>query len=443
MPQLGETVAEGTVTKWFKQVGDTVVKGEPLFEVSTDKVDTEIPAPVSGVLTAIHVDEGMTVDVGISLATIGDGESSIGPATISRETTSSHSLSTSTSTSVIENTSSNRYSPAVRKLLEINNVRGEDIEASGPHGRLTRDDVIRHLRKHESTISASNASLSPVVRKLLVEHGLDGSAIEATGPDGRLTRRDVESAMGSTPGATTPGNNDTVIPFSKIRQLTAEHMVRSKATSAHTLMVREVDFEHVEDVRRRHGGEFKEREGFSLTYLPFVALAVVEGLRAYPHLNASVGDNELIVHRDLNLGIAVDLDGDGLVVPVLRHADQLDLWAMARAIRAQAERARSKKLTVNDMTGGTFTITNPGPYGTLMTGAIINQPQVAILATDGVVRRPVVVTSPDGDESISIHSIGLMALTFDHRAIDGATAAKFLDHVARDLADRDWLHEHE
>jgi pyruvate dehydrogenase E2 component (dihydrolipoamide acetyltransferase) len=441
MPQLGETVAEGTVTKWFKQIGDAVVKGEPLFEVSTDKVDTEIPSPTSGFLTAIHVDEGKTVDVGTPLATIGDGESSAASSAISPE--AAPVRSTSALTSAGENPSSTRYSPAVRKLLETNNLRGEDIEASGPHGRLTRDDVVRHLSKHESTISTSNASLSPVVRKLLIEHGLDASTIEATGPDGRLTRRDVENAVGRSRDAVTPSSNDTVVPFSKIRQLTAEHMVRSKATSAHTLMVREVDFEHVEGVRRHHGAQFKEREGFSLTYLPFVALAVLEGLRAYPHLNASVGDNELIVHRDLNLGIAVDLDSDGLVVPVIRHADQLDLVAMARAIRQHAERARAKKLTIDDLAGGTFTITNPGPYGTLMTGAIINQPQVAILATDAVARRPVVVTSPDGGESISIHSIGLMALTFDHRAIDGATAAKFLDHVARNLADRDWIHEHE
>jgi pyruvate dehydrogenase E2 component (dihydrolipoamide acetyltransferase) len=438
MPQLGETVAEGTVTKWFKQIGETVVKGEPLFEVSTDKVDTEIPSPTSGVITAIHVDEGMTVDVGTPLATIGDGESSGGPSSAHEATPARL-----TSAAAITNTSSNRYSPAVRKLLEINNVRGEDIEASGPNGRLTRDDVIKHLSKHESAISTSNASLSPVVRKLLTEHGLDASSIEATGPDGRLTRRDVENAVGRASGAPSLGVNDTVVPFSKIRQLTAEHMVRSKATSAHTLMVREVDFEHVEDVRRHIGAQFKEREGFSLTYLPFVALAALEGLRAYPHLNASVGDNELIVHHDLNLGIAVDLDGDGLVVPVIRHADQLDLVAMARAIRQYAERARSKNLTVDDMAGGTFTITNPGPYGTLMTGAIINQPQVAILATDAVTRRPVVVTSPDGEESISIHSVGLVALTFDHRAVDGATAARFLNHVARDLADRDWIHEHE
>jgi 2-oxoglutarate dehydrogenase E2 component (dihydrolipoamide succinyltransferase) len=218
-------------------------------------------------------------------------------------------------------------------------------------------------------------------------------------------------------------------------------MVHSKATSAHTLMVKEVDYEPVESYRRLHGGDFKEREGFTLTYLPFISLAVLDALIVFPQLNASVGNDELIVHRDLNLGIAVDLDGDGLVVPVIRHANQLDLFEIARRIRQVAQDARAKKLTVDDLTGATFTITNPGPYGTLMTGAIINQPQVAILATDGVTRKPVVVMDPYGDESIAIHSVGLLALTFDHRAIDGATAARFLAHVDAQLNDRDWIHE--
>jgi 2-oxoglutarate dehydrogenase E2 component (dihydrolipoamide succinyltransferase) len=226
-----------------------------------------------------------------------------------------------------------------------------------------------------------------------------------------------------------------------MRRLTAEHMVRSKATSAHTLMVKEIDYENVEVQRRRYGAAFKEREGYSLTYLPFIALATLDALRAFPHINASVGNDELIVHRHLNLGIAVDLDGDGLVVPVIRDADNYELWDIARKIRELATGARTKKLTVDDMSGGTFTITNPGPYGTLMTGAVINQPQIAILATDGVTRKPVVVTSATGEESIAIHSVGLLALTFDHRAIDGATAARFLAHVATQLNERDWVHE--
>jgi len=218
-------------------------------------------------------------------------------------------------------------------------------------------------------------------------------------------------------------------------------MMRSKATSAHTLMVREVDYEHVEVARRRHGEAFKAREGLSLTYLPFSALAAIEALRSFPHLNASVGDDELIVHHDVHLGIAVDLDGNGLVVPVVHDAGTYTLTSMARRIRELAAGARAKQLTVDDVSRGTFTITNPGPFGTLLTGAIINQPQVAILATDGVVRKPVVVTSAAGAESIAIHSVGMLALTFDHRVIDGAYAAQFLARVAEILQNRDWLSE--
>jgi 2-oxoglutarate dehydrogenase E2 component (dihydrolipoamide succinyltransferase) len=203
-------------------------------------------------------------------------------------------------------------------------------------------------------------------------------------------------------------------------------------------MVREVDYERVESVRRTRGAAFKEREGFSLTYLPFNALAALSALREFPHLNASVGDDELVVHHDLNLGIAVDLDGEGLVVPVIKQADRFGLSEMARTVRDLATRARTKKLGPDDMSGGTFTITNPGPFGTLLTGAVINQPQVAILSTDGVTRKPVVVTDAEGAESIAIHSVGLLALTFDHRAIDGAYAARFLQRMAEILSTRDW-----
>jgi pyruvate dehydrogenase E2 component (dihydrolipoamide acetyltransferase) len=264
--------------------------------------------------------------------------------------------------------------------------------------------------------------------------------LKGTGPQGRLTRRDVEGAIASG-GARKPAaglRGDEVIAFTKIRRLTAEHMVRSKATSAHTLMVRETDYERVEMVRRLHGAAFKEAEGFTLTYLPFNALAALEALREFPHLNASVGKDELIVHHDLNLGIAVDLDGDGLVVPVVRNADQYNLRTIARKIRELATAARTKKLTVDDMAGGTITITNPGPFGTLLTGAVINQPQVAILSTDGVTRKPVVVATSEGGESITIHSVGNLALTFDHRAIDGAYAARFLSRMAEIINSRDW-----
>jgi 2-oxoglutarate dehydrogenase E2 component (dihydrolipoamide succinyltransferase) len=238
-----------------------------------------------------------------------------------------------------------------------------------------------------------------------------------------------------------PADRDEVVPFTNIRRRTAEHMVRSKATSAHTLMVKEVDYERVEQVRRAHGARFKAEEGFSLSYLPFAALATVEALAEFPHLNASVGDDSLIVHHDINLGIAVDLDNEGLIVPVVHNAEELNLRGMARRIRDVAERARNKRLSLDDISGGTFSITNAGPFGTLITGAIINQPQVAILSTDGVARKPVVVELPDGTESIAIHSVGLAALTFDHRAVDGAYTARFLARLSEILNERDWAGE--
>jgi 2-oxoglutarate dehydrogenase E2 component (dihydrolipoamide succinyltransferase) len=339
-----------------------------------------------------------------------------------------------------------------------------------------------------------------VVRRLLTDHGLDPSSIQGTGLGGRITRADVESVIehGSQPSevpsirdgaaaaappaappaapvapatpATAPvapvappaaaqagvapapesagaalnvaaGDRDEVVPFTNIRRRTAEHMVRSKATSAHTLMVKEIDYERVEQVRRTHGDRFREEEGFSLTYLPFVARASVEALAEYPHLNASVGEDALVIHRDINLGIAVDLDNQGLIVPVVHRAEELNLRGMARRIRDVADRARTKRLSLDDISGGTFSITNAGPFGTMLTGAIINQPQVAILSTDGVSRKPVVVELADGTESIGIHSMGLIAMNFDHRAVDGAYVARFLARVSAILDDRDWAGE--
>jgi 2-oxoglutarate dehydrogenase E2 component (dihydrolipoamide succinyltransferase) len=444
MPQLGETVADGTVTKWFKSEGDTVKRGETLFEVSTDKVDTEIPAPADGILTRILVAEGETVDVGTLLAVIGDEDL---PEAMKREspTTSQDSDGSATVSAPVKAMASGEsgahVSPVVRRLLAEHHLEASDVPATGPQGRLTRDDVLAFVESSAvAPATASNAAVSPVVRRLVRDHGIDLSSVRGTGADGRVTRRDVEALISQGSG-TAAATGDEVIPFSKIRRLTAEHMSRSKSTSAHTLMVKEVDYEHVEGVRRAHGAAFKEQEGFSLTYLPFNALAALAALRDFPHLNGSVGDDALIVHHDLNLGIAVDLDGSGLVVPVVQHADGYDLRSIARRIRELAAGARTKKLTVDDMANGTFTITNPGPFGTLMTGAIINQPQVGILATDGVVRKPVVVTDGSGNEAIAIHSVGNLALTFDHRVIDGAYAARFLARMADILQTRDWASE--
>jgi 2-oxoglutarate dehydrogenase E2 component (dihydrolipoamide succinyltransferase) len=312
------------------------------------------------------------------------------------------------------------------------------------------------------------------VRKLINEHGLDPASITGTGAGGRITRSDVlaaaESRSGSAtspapaapaPPATAPaapaaakapaarqpapevhaGQHDTAEPFNNIRRRTAEHMVMSKAVSAHALIATEVDFEGVERVRRAHGEAFKADEGFTLTYLPFIALAVVDALREFPHVNASVGDGELILHHDINLGIAVDLDFSGLIVPVIHGADGKRLRAIAREVSDLAGRARNRQLSADDISGGTFTITNPGPFGTFITGAIINQPQVAVLSTDGIKRRPVVVEGPDGGEAIAIHSVGMLVITWDHRAFDGAYAAAFVRRVQEIIETRDWAAE--
>ncbi len=241
------------------------------------------------------------------------------------------------------------------------------------------------------------------------------------------TRPGAPVSAPSTSPAT--AGTDEIIPFTNIRRRTAEHMVRSKATSPHTLVVLEADYEQVERVRRSHGAQFKAEEGFALTYLPFVARATVEALHEWPHLNASVGDDSLIVHHQFNVGFAVDLDHKGLIVPVVRHAEELTLRGMARRIRELADRALTKKLSADDISGGTFSITNAGPFGTFLTAPIINQPQVAILSTDGVKRRPTVVVQPDGTEAIAIHSLGLLCLAWDHRAVDGAYAAAFVARV--------------
>ena len=234
---------------------------------------------------------------------------------------------------------------------------------------------------------------------------------------------------------------EQIIPFSNMRRRTAEHMVRSKATSPHAFIAYEVDFENVERVRKTWGARFKSEEGFSLTYLPFIARATIEALRDFPLLNSSVVDESLVVHAEVNLGIAVDLSHEGLIVPVIHRAEEVTLRGVARRIRDLAERARGRQLNADDIAGGTFSITNDGPFGTYFTVPIINQPQVAILATDGIARRPVVVTQADGSESIAIHSTGILGVSWDHRAVDGAYVSSFLARVSDLLGSRDWAAE--
>jgi 2-oxoglutarate dehydrogenase E2 component (dihydrolipoamide succinyltransferase) len=298
---------------------------------------------------------------------------------------------------------------------------------------------------------------SPVVRRLISERGLDPAQITGTGEGGRITRRDVMNASmrtGATPTAaprpaTAPEareagrvlRGDEVVALDNIRRRTAEHMVRSKATSAHVYTSVEVDYEHVERARTAHQDEWRRDEGFSLTYLPFIVRAFCDAVRDFPHVNASVEGDTLVVHHDVNLGIAVDLEYRGLIAPVIRDADGKRLRLIAREVRDLASRARSKQLGPDEIIGGTFTLTNMGPFGTYMTLPIINQPQVAILATDAIRKRPVVVEGPDGDDAIAIHPVGVLALTWDHRAFDGAYAAAFLNAVREIVETRDWTAE--
>ena len=539
MPQLGETVTEGTITKWMKKVGDAVAEDEVLFEVSTDKVDSEVPSPASGYLAEILVQEGETVDVGAKLAVISDAPSGNGGAPApAAEAAPAAPAAPAAAAPASEAPApaepaaapSDGQGDAAAKAVEAEQAGTPEPElpadtaaAVAPEQQPGQGDSPSKAAAPAAAPSASTPApsgaadeaddedggaagadgmskvLSPVVRRLISEHGLDPATIKGTGAGGRITRSDVlalvedkgggaapsapaaapapaaSAPAASTPAAAAPpaqpqpqaasatapapaapapapapaaaapaaraGDRDEVIPFSRIRKVTAEHMVRSKATSAHTLVAIEVDYEGIDKVRAAVKDHFKAEEGVSLTYLPFISRATVDAIREFPRINASVGNDELIVHHYVNLGIAVDLNFEGLLVPVVREADTKRLRAIAREIADLATRARTKKLSADELAGGTFTITNAGGYGTMLTGPVINQPQIAILSTDGVKKRPVVVELPDGTDAIAIHPTGNLALTWDHRAVDGAYAAAFLARIKEILETRDWSQE--
>jgi 2-oxoglutarate dehydrogenase E2 component (dihydrolipoamide succinyltransferase) len=442
LPQLGETVTEGTITKWFKKVGDSVALDEPLFEVSTDKVDTEVPSPISGVLTEIRVAEGDTVPVGTVIAVVGDASSA--PSPVAAPTASASAPAAPASTLASSNVSAESPAPAAAPV-------------SPPPSAAPAPAPVASAPTETSTV------LSPVVRKLIAENNLNAAAITGTGPGGRITRDDVLAAISrggvtsapapvaSAPAASAPqraaapkavaGARDEVVALSKIRQATGAHMVASKAISPHVLSVVEVDYANVDVTRLRVKEEFKAQEGFSLTYLPFIARAVVDALADFPHMNSSLGDNELIVHRYVDLGIAVDLDYQGLLVPVVRDAEGKRLRALSREINDLATRTRSRHLSPDEISGGTFTISNNGSAGSVLTMPVINQPQVAILSTDAISKKPVVIEVPGFSESIAIHPVGNLAMAWDHRAFDGAYAAGFLSRVKLILETRDWSSE--
>jgi 2-oxoglutarate dehydrogenase E2 component (dihydrolipoamide succinyltransferase) len=443
LPQLGETVTEGTITRWFKKIGEQVAADEPLFEVSTDKVDTEVPSPSAGVLTEIRVQEGDTVAVGTVIAVVGDAGSAPAPAAAPAAAPAPTPTPAPAPAPAPVATPAPTPAPATAPAPVATAAPAPAAAGSAAQGQV----------------------LSPVVRKLISENGLDVSRITGTGPGGRITRDDVvamiESGSGRTAaptGAPAPtaspagaprvsapravaGARDEVVALSKIRQSTGSHMIASKSVSPHAFSVVEVDFANVDLTRLRAKDEFKASEGFSLTYLPFITRAVVDALGEFPHMNASVTETDLIVHRFIDLGVAVDLDYQGLLVPVVRDAETKRLRAIAREIYDLANRARTRRVTPDEISGGTFTITNNGSAGSVLTMPIINQPQVAILSTDAIAKKPVVIEVPGGGESIAIHPVGNLAMAWDHRAFDGAYAAGFLVRVKNILETRDWSSE--
>ena len=409
MPQLGETVLEGTVAAWYKAAGDSVAKGDLLLDVETDKAATEIEAPETGVLSSINVPEGETVDVGTVLAVIAvegevAGESSAEVPAESASPVGAASAATPASGGLPpKSTGSGKLSPAVRRLLKQHDLKVDAISGTGRDGRVTRQDVQAFIEG--GSVAAKAAPTS--------------SAVAVGGPSGPTGGR---------------------IPFDRFRKITAEHMVRSKATSPHVLQAIDADFTAIDAVRLARKDEWKADKGYSLTYLPFVARAVCQALAEFPNINASVEDESLVLHPEINLAIAIDLNHQGLVAPVVRNAASMSVSALAQAFADLVTRAKTKKLTVDDLTGGTYTLSNPGPYGTLFTAPIINQPQVGILSMDAVKKRPVVIESAAGD-SVGVRPVGILAHSFDHRAIDGAYSAAYLQRLITLIETSDWRAE--
>jgi pyruvate dehydrogenase E2 component (dihydrolipoamide acetyltransferase) len=436
MPQMGVSVSEGTITRWLKQEGEQIEADEPLLEISTDKVDTEVPSPASGVLTQILVQEGETVDVGTKLAQIG------GSAAAAEPVAEPEAPEPATAEAAAE--------ADAASSAETPQPTAPDPEAAPPAAAPTSSEN-------------GKAFVSPVVARIASEHGVDPNAVAGTGKGGRVTKKDIlgfvesggaaqapaapapqapapaEAAAPPKPaapapvaaGETLPG--ETLEPITAMRRGIAEHMRRSLDTSAHVTSAIEVDFSRIVAAREKLKKEYQAAYGVNPTYLAFVAKATVETLRDYPYVNAEMRGDSIVTRNFVNLGIAVELaDGKGLIVPVLRNAESLNLLGLAKGIVEIAAKARNKKLTPDDVQGGTFTITNPGGYGTFHGTPVISQPQSAILGTYALVKRPWVITDETGNDAIAIKPMMNITLTYDHRLVDGAYAGRFL----RDLRER-------
>ena len=425
MPQMGESIAEGTLSKWLKKVGDSVKRDEPLFEISTDKVDAEIPAPTAGVLAEIKVQEGQTVPVQTLVAVL---ETEAGAAAPKPEAPKAEAPKAEAPKTQVPKPAP---APAAAPAPVIKSGDGDG-------GVMTAEQRLR-------------TKSTPLVRKIAAEHSVDISRIPGSGHAGRVTKQDIlgyiEKAPAGAPAysaprtapavgavehpAVEPWPGDRVEPWSKIRKITADHMVMSKRVSAHVASFFEVDFTRVAQLRAKAKHSYTER-GVNLTFLAFIVKACADNLRKHPIVNAAVSADSTIYRADVNIGIAVALDW-GLIVPVIKHADELSLIGLARAINDLGERARIKRLSPDDIQRGTFTVTNPGGFGPYAGIPIINQPQVAILGVGAIEKRPKVVTAPDGTDSIAVRVMGMLTMSYDHRVVDGADADKFLADVKKTL----------
>jgi pyruvate dehydrogenase E2 component (dihydrolipoyllysine-residue acetyltransferase) len=442
MPQMGESIAEGTLSKWLKQVGDAVKRDEPLFEISTDKVDAEIPAPAAGVLAEIKVQQGQTVPVQTLVAVI---ETDKGASATAAPSAAAQRAPAAPGAAVASSPPAPKPAPAPAATSPVL-PRPSPSSPVPPKGDGGVETAEQRLRRKST----------PLVRKIAAEHQVDISGIPGTGFAGRVTKQDILGfiergvATPAAPGSRLPAPSasgpvqhplvepwpgDRVEPFSRIRKITADHMILSRRTSAHVTSFFEIDYSRVADLRRRHKAAYAER-GVNLTYLAFIAKACAENLRTHPVVNAAVSGDAIIYRHDVNIGIAVALEW-GLIVPVVKHADELSLAGLARALNDLGERARTKKLSPDDIQRGTFTITNPGVFGSYAGVPIINQPQVAILGVGAIEKRPKVVTlpPPDGTDTIAIRTMGMVSMSYDHRVVDGADADRFLGDVKRALED--------
>ncbi len=450
MPQMGESITEGTIIKWLKQVGDRVERDEPIFEISTDKVDAEIPAPQAGFLVDILVGENQTVPVNTVVAYIGDEVPASAPDTqpAPAEAPSSVSAVVSAATPSTVAAPSNgvtaatrideadvedasettdafgvRSSPLVRRMAREHGVDLRQIRGTGIGGRITKHDFLAFLERRQA---AASTVVAPPAPPAVTPPAPPAPAAPSVMPP--IAPSMAAPAVAAPPSVTLPGDEVEVVPMTAMRKKIAERMVLSKHTSPHVTSVFEVDMTHIHRLRERNKREFEAQHGAKLTFLPFIVKSIVDTLRAWPALNASIEGDNIIYKKHYHIGIAVALDW-GLIVPVIRHAEEKNLIGLARSISDLANRARARQLKPDEVTGGTFTITNYGSFGSLIGTPIINQPQVAILGVGAVVKRPVVTE----DDAIAIRHMSYLSLTFDHRLIDGAVADQFMSQLKRTL----------